>query len=835
MRLRAPVFPSLRSAFALARRLPALARRAALCLALAAPLAAQTVHLAIDPTQDRHAVSPYIYGKNDSLGSPSQPLSAADWQRYRDAGVRLIRAHGGNNGTKYNWQKKLTSHPDWYNNVYADDWDYAQAALQQHLPGVQGLWCFQLLGQVADNTQHNFDDWGYNHSAAWSGVNQNLAGGGIVNPAGGSHALKDGDPALYLTATSADTSTALLDHWIQSTDLALDRRQFLYWNMDNEPEIWSGTHDDVMPQQIPAEDFMQRYFAYAKLARARFPEIKLMGPVPANEWQWYNWSGGISAGGRNYPWLEYFIKRIGEEEARTGIRLLDVLDLHFYPSVKDPAAFLQTYRTFFDRTYVYPEANGVHAVNGGWDPSINQEYVFARCQDWLNQYLGPDNGVTFSVSETSPSVTDPSVVAVWYASMLGEFMRHPVEVFSPWDWPTGMWEVLHLFSRYNYATSVRATSDDETEVSAYATTDDTTGNLTVVLVNRALTASKSVAVSLAHTALPDGPYETLQLANLPATETFVSHTDNALRTDSVTVTGGQFALTLPPLSITSVLLRATPDVPPPAGTSQLANLSVRAACGTGDSSLIVGFVVGGTGAKPVLLRGVGPTLAHFGISAPAADPTLALGPQGGAVIATNDDWGANAAQVTDVSARVGAFALDPGSRDAALVASLPSGAYSAVLADKSGGGGVALGEVYDGDLAGGARLLNVSARTQVGTGANALIAGFVVSGTAPKTLLIRAVGPGLTPFGVSGVLADPVLQVYAQGEPQPRTGNDDWGTIAYADQIEATAHAVNAFPLPVGSKDAALLLTLPPGNYSAVVTGQGGTTGVALVEVYEVP
>jgi hypothetical protein len=154
--------------------------------------------------------------------------------------------------------------------------------------------------------------------------------------------------------------------------------------------------------------------------------------------------------------------------------------------------------------------------------------------------------------------------------------------------------------------------------------------------------------------------------------------------------------------------------------------------------------------------------------------------------------------------------------------------------DKSGGVGVALGEAYDGDFGGTARLANVSARTWVGTGADNLIAGFVIGGGLDKTLLVRAVGPGLTRFGVSGVLSDPVLRVYRQGESLALFQNDDWGSISYAEQIAATAHNSGAFDLPAGSKDAVLLLTLPPGNYSAVVSGKDGTTGVALVEVYEV-
>jgi len=815
--------------------LPVLAAIGLILAPVVPPLAAQTVHIAVDVNQDRIPVSPFIYGKNDSVGQPTAPLSEAGFQLLRDAGVRMLRMHGGNNGTKYNWQKRLTSHPDWYNNVYAsNDWDYAQTQLQQHLPRVQSMWCFQLLGKVADNTNNNFNDWAYNQSQWWSGTGQNLAGGGAVNAAGGHEALTEGNPALYLTDSNADLSTAILDHWMKPTGLGLDRSQFLYWNMDNEPEIWEGTHDDVMPTQLPAEEFMQRYFAYAKAARARFPEIRLVGPVPANEWQWYNWPGGITAGGRSYPWLEFFIKRIAEEQARTGIRLLDALDIHYYPGASAPADVVQLHRTFFDRSYVNPDANGVKTVNGGWDPSITQEYIFGRCEEWLEEYLGEDHGVTFAVTETGIPVTNAPLASVWYASTMGEFMRHGVEIFTPWSWQPGMWEVLHLYSRYNGSIAVRATSDQENTVSAYATVEPTSGALTVVLVNRALTASTTTTVSLANTAVANGTYPTLQLANLPATETFQSHTVNALAHGTVSVAGGAFTLTLPALSITSVLLDDATPVAPPAGASRLANVSVRAKSGTDNDALIVGFVVSGTGSKEVLLRGIGPTLSRFGVNTPLADPVMTLTSLAGSPIDANDNWGSDAARIDPVADALHAFGLETTSLDAALLTPLPAGGFTARIADTSGGAGIALGEAYDADLWGTARLVNVSARTWVGHGDDSLIAGFVVSGGSDKTLLIRAIGPRLTDFNVPGAMSDPTLRVYRQGDTQPLYQNDDWGAISYAHELATTAGAIHAFGLNAGSKDAVLLLTLPPGIYSAVVTGADNSTGVALVEVYEV-
>jgi len=151
------------------------------------------------------------------------------------------------------------------------------------------MWAFQLIGKVASNKNNNFNDWSYNQSQWWSGVAQNLAGGGTANAAGGGVATVNGNPLLYTMDWPADSTVEVLNHWFGSKGIGLNSSNFQYWNMDNEPEIWSGTHDDVMPTQQAATDFMSNYFSVAKKARALYPGIKLCGPVTANEWQWYKW------------------------------------------------------------------------------------------------------------------------------------------------------------------------------------------------------------------------------------------------------------------------------------------------------------------------------------------------------------------------------------------------------------------------------------------------------------------------------------------------------------------------------------------------------------------
>jgi subtilisin family serine protease/outer membrane protein assembly factor BamB len=271
------------------------------------------------------------------------------------------------------------------------------------------------------------------------------------------------------------------------------------------------------------------------------------------------------------------------------------------------------------------------------------------------------------------------------------------------------------------------------------------------------------------------------------------------------------------------------------GTGRLVNLSVRTVAASGERSLITGFVVAGpAGASPkqLLVRGIGPGLTQFGVAGVLADPALVLADGGGLTIAVNDNW-EGSATVSSTGARVGAFALaDQTSRDAALVTSLGSGQFTARISGSSGASGVALAEVYDATVAAGTgaglRLINMSVRAVAGSGAEVLIAGFVVA-DGPRRVLIRAVGPGLSAFGVGGVLADPQLDLYRD---QTRIdGNGDWAGNPLVTQA---GQRVGAFALAPGSKDAAMVVLLSPGAYSAQAKGADGAEGVALVEVYEI-
>ena len=523
---------------------------------LATQLQAQ-IKITIDPTSDIKKISPYIYGRNNSISStnPNWTLSSGEYTQIHDAGVTFFRESGGNNCTKYNWQKKISSHPDWYNNVYGHDWDEAAKTIQKNFPNAQGMWSFQLIGKTAKTNQANFNDWGFNRSTWWTGVNQNLAGNGILSPAG-TKAAKDGDINLYLEDWPADSTAGILNHWFGNNGIGLNKNQIQYWNMDNEPEIWSGTHDDVLPKQIPAEDFMQKYFAVAKQARKLYPSIKLVGPVVANEWQWYNWDGPVNYNGKNIPWIEYFILRCAEEQKKTGIRLLDVVDIHFYPYTSKVEEIVQLHRVFFDENYIFPEANGVKNVNGSWDNSQNKEYIFTRINQWLDKYFGVNHTIKLGITELGFNNQNANATAVAYASMLGEFMKHEVEIFTPWSWENGMWEILHLFTKYNQSTSVRGISTNEQQVSAYPSMNVSKDTMTLILINRSLNTTQNVIVDLGKFIPKTLSATRNALYNLPNTETFTSDISNALKTSEVKISGSLIDVNLEPLSVSSILLIA---------------------------------------------------------------------------------------------------------------------------------------------------------------------------------------------------------------------------------------------------------------------------------------
>lgn len=268
---------------------------------------------------------------------------------------------------------------------------------------------------------------------------------------------------------------------------------------------------------------------------------------------------------------------------------------------------------------------------------------------------------------------------------------------------------------------------------------------------------------------------------------------------------------------------------------RLLNLSVRAYSSAPPEVLVVGATVTGDRPKSLLVRAVGPGLGAFGVVGAMPDPRLAImrGSTGDIEI---DDWNQtpNGEALAAATTEVGAFGLADGSKDAALLASFSRGSLTAQVPAVDGAPGVVLAELYEADQDASSRLINLSARARVGAGEEVLIAGFVIGGEGNLHVLIRGIGPALTDFGLAGAVPDPQLEI--RRGSVPIATNDNWSAVAAeANDVAAAAAQVGAFPLGKGSADAAVLLTLPPGAYSAQVRSRDGRAGNGLVEVYVVP
>jgi len=297
-----------------------------------------------------------------------------------------------------------------------------------------------------------------------------------------------------------------------------------------------------------------------------------------------------------------------------------------------------------------------------------------------------------------------------------------------------------------------------------------------------------------------------------------------------------YVVTTAPSRSGSASLILVADASTVSTAGRLINLSVLSDLTTPDDSFTLGYVVGGvgaSGAKPVVLRAAGPSLGALGVAGTLADPQLETF-AGSDRTGRNDNWGGSPALAAAL-ANVGAFAYTgPASLDAAIATSLTTRDNSVQISSANRGTGKVIAEIYDATPAASfttttPRLLNVSVRKHLGPG---LTAGFVLGGPAPTKILIRAVGPGLAAFGVPDTVVDPQLTLFNDKSVKIAENNDWLGTV----ELTAAFASVGAFALPAAtSKDAALVIQLAPGSYTVQVTGTANTTGVALVEIYEVP
>ena len=259
----------------------------------------------------------------------------------------------------------------------------------------------------------------------------------------------------------------------------------------------------------------------------------------------------------------------------------------------------------------------------------------------------------------------------------------------------------------------------------------------------------------------------------------------------------------------------------PAVGPQSLNLSTRGLVSPDQGALIGGFIVTGSEAKTVVLRAIGPSLGEAGLEGTLADPVIDLFDSAGHVIASNDNWEGdpNAGQIS----ADGLAPSDPA--EAALRVTLEPGSYTLVITGKDMTSRIALVEVYDLSPTADSKLANLSTRGNVGTGSDFLIAGFIVGSVDSSTVVVRASGPSLSAAGISDPLADPSVTIYDEDGSMLAT-NDNWQDDPSAIDLELNQIA------PADDMEAATILHLPVGAYTAVTSGADGGVGVGLIEVY---
>lgn len=336
------------------------------------------------------------------------------------------------------------------------------------------------------------------------------------------------------------------------------------------------------------------------------------------------------------------------------------------------------------------------------------------------------------------------------------------------------------------------------------TTLITTSNSSVALVNGALARNVYFQVGTS--------------ATLGSGSSFIG---NILAYAAITTVSGT-TVTGRLLALTEAVTLDTNNVTSPGLTpAQLLNISTRLHVQTGDRVSIAGFIITGNASKKVIVRGIGPSLS--GLNPLLADPMLALHGPNGALMTSNDNW--KDSQQAEIQNSTLAPTND---LESAIVATLAPGNYTAILSGRNGTTGIGVAEMYDLALTSDSKLANISTRGFVQTGNNVMIAGFILgNGTDAEKVVVRAIGPSLT--GITNVLANPTLEL-RNGNGSLLISNDNW-----KDDANQAAEITAAGMAPQNDLESALVTTLPPGQFTAIIAGNNGGTGVAVAEVYHLP
>ena len=269
------------------------------------------------------------------------------------------------------------------------------------------------------------------------------------------------------------------------------------------------------------------------------------------------------------------------------------------------------------------------------------------------------------------------------------------------------------------------------------------------------------------------------------------------------------------------LYGAPSDPPSPTGNAQILQISTRGRVGTGDDVLIGGFIIQGTAPKKVIVRAIGPSLGAFGVAGALPNPKLELFDGTGTVLATSDDW-----KDTQEQEIIDTGLAPTNALESAIVADLAPGSYTAIVSGSAGGTGVALVEVFDLEEESG-KLANISTRAKIGLGDDVMIGGFILKGPQSQKNVIRAVGPSLGTAGVAGAIPNPALELY----------NSTGGLLQMNEDFNQNRDAGTIRSLGLGlvnGLEAGLFFEGAPGNFTVIMRGEDGATGIGLIEIYGV-
>jgi len=758
-------------------------------LALASALRADNaITINVNPGADNLPISPYIYGVNQDLPGVGTPGS---------------RRYGGNRLTAYNWETNASNAGSDY--LYEND-NYLVSGLsaqQQTVPAIaltmfhdQSLaegtpytvLTLQMAGFVSADESGPVPSSQYAPSSRFFQVVNNKPGGVYQYPPN----LTDG--VVYMDE--------LLSYLVGKYGTASGSTGVKGYDLDNEPDLWSSTHPEVHPAQPQCAEFVSKSIALAQTVKRMDPAAEVLGPVSYGSEGYFTFQGApdwatIQAANPGYRWfLDYYLDQMSKASATAGGRLLDVLDLHRYSddSGGTPSESI-TNQTDYS-TNLGCDEERVQSPRVLWDPTfVENSWV----QQYDSQFLPWIPNIQASIAKYYPgtrlSFTEYSYGGesdisggIAQADVLGIFGKYGVYLGCNWllhdtPAPSYLASAFNLYLSYDGqggkfgATSVFETDSDTVNSSAYASLDAANG-LHVVVLNKSYTAAADLSFQIGGSV----PYTSAQVYAFGANSSTITALSPAAVADN------RFSYKLPPL-----------------------------------------------------------TAAHFVLLAPSAPPAITMQPvsqtvangatvvfTGAAGNATFYRWQLNGAPLSDSPGGATSNVIS-GSMTPQLVISnataASEGSYALVATNSYGSSPASNPAVLTvTSTSSPGYLINISSRAFVGTGGNIMIGGFYIVGSTSRTVLIQALGPALSGEGVSGVLQHPALSIH-DSTGATLYSNTGWGSGQVLLNAAAAAYAEPA--LQPNSADSELLLTLPPGGYTAEVSGADGGTGVALCAIYQ--